>query len=554
MEYHTIYTKDLINQIKQTVDIVEFINGFIELNKKGNYWFAVCPFHGDSNPSLAVNQEKNSWHCYGCQRGGDIISFVREYNSCSFSEAIEFLASRLNIKLPDKQYYDPNYQLYQILQIVNEDFQQLLKRCTDAKDYLQKRNITEQAIENFGVGYAPYVKTGYLPVKYKDYLSLLKDSGLIREKDGQIVEIFKRRIIFPILDDLNHIVGMTARTIETNSKYPKYINSPETEIFHKGKLFYHVKDCIDYIKQLKCAIIVEGPTDVIALHQCGINNVLSILGSAFTEYHVKKLLSYTKSVILMTDGDEAGIKASIEAVKLLLPNQVNLSVVQLPEKHDPDSYIKSGNEIAKLINNPCNAIDWLNSLYVSMKSVNDKYNFVHSVIDSTYNAIDPLYGNEIRNELIKRFEIDYKAIKRPLPRKRSNVVSNVQLHQSEIKLFKFMLANRQTLEFVIARLSPSIFITKNAEELFAILKSGCTEISHVHQSLFDYINSSNGISYSFNEKEIMKVVLRLKIDSVTEKLNDLKLQLEIDSVAQAEQLRVKLIKRYKEMCTNLGTY
>ena len=339
---------EFYNQIRDSVRVSDIVRQRIVLTKKGSEYLGICPFHNEKTPSFTINDSKRFYHCFGCSAHGDVIRFVAETSGISYKEAAIKIAGDNGIELPkmsaaQEQKYEESEQIYNILELATQFF--ISKLADDSKKYLTQRGVSLDAIENFSIGYAPgggelerFFEKKSVPLK-----DLLKAGLVGRREDGRIYEIFNKRIIFPIRNIYNKIVGFGGRTIDDNM--PKYINSPETMVFKKGETMYGENIATGYSYKDNYSIIVEGYMDVIALHQAGFKQAVASLGTSVTDKHIQKLWRSGDEIIACLDGDSAGIRASIRLIDMSLPHIAAnklISFVELPAGLDPDDLIKAG--------------------------------------------------------------------------------------------------------------------------------------------------------------------------------------------------------------------
>jgi len=339
--------RNFIDRLINRINLVDLINSYISLRKTGINYTACCPFHNEKTPSFTVNVEKQFYYCFGCGVHGTAITFLIEYKHLNFVEAVHELASRLGIEMEYEQgssvkSYD---ELYQLMIEASKFFKQQLRNSSKAINYLKARGVTGEIARDFGLGYAPaewdiLLKTlGTTPEKRTNLLK----TGLIKQNDsGHRYDRFRDRVMFPILDKRGRIIAFGGRTINQNKHEPKYINSPETELFKKRHELYGWY-LANKLHPLKNIIVVEGYMDVIALAQAGIKNVIAALGTTITEDHIKILFSRVSEIIFSFDGDKAGQTAAWRALETSLPlihagRQVNF--LFLPSEHDPDSLVR----------------------------------------------------------------------------------------------------------------------------------------------------------------------------------------------------------------------
>lgn len=346
--------RSFIDELLHQIDIVEFIDGYIPLKKRGTSHVACCPFHHEKNPSFNVVAKKQFYHCFGCGASGNAISFAMQYLQQSFPDAIETLAARAGIQVPREQPSKMSVQktsLYQIMQQITQFYQQTLKNSGQvAIDYLKKRGITGHIAQKYQLGYAP---NGWhtLESPFKSFQNELLTTGmLIQRDDGQIYDRYRHRIMYPIHDRNGHIIGFGGRSLDDSQK-PKYLNSPETVLFQKNRELYGLHQCLQQKNDISSIIVVEGYMDVIALAQHGVDNAVATLGTATSTYHIQLLSKYTKQVIFCFDGDEAGRQAAWRALESSLGHLdggLNTQFVFLPQEHDPDSLIRLEGQAAFL--------------------------------------------------------------------------------------------------------------------------------------------------------------------------------------------------------------
>ena len=338
--------QSFIDEILNQTDIVELIDSYVPLKKRGTSHIACCPFHTEKNPSFNVIAKKQFYHCFGCGASGNVISFVMNYLHQNFPDAIETLAARAGLSVPRNHQSDthaPSLSLYKLLEKVASFYQQTLKAQGElAIDYLKNRHVSGEIAKRYQLGYAP-PPWQTLEFKFKQNKQELIATGMLIEKEhGKTYDRYRQRIIFPIHDRHGRIIGFGGRAIESNQT-PKYLNSPETVIFQKNRELYGLHQVLQQPEKAHHILIVEGYMDVIALAQHGIMNAVATLGTATSTYHIQLLSKHTKHLIFCFDGDTAGRKAAWRAMENSL-SQLNTGLdarfVFLPEGHDPDSLIR----------------------------------------------------------------------------------------------------------------------------------------------------------------------------------------------------------------------
>ena len=347
-------SEEKISEIRDRASILEVVSDYVSLKKTGRNHKGLCPFHSEKTPSFMVNEEKQIFHCFGCGEGGDVFAFLMKTGHFSFPEAAEELAKRYGIKLLrressplQKKEMAKREVLFLINQLASDYFHDLLtqKREGEAgRKYLSQRSVSEQIIKEHRLGYSPERWDGLVQhlIEKKVPLELAWELGLIlpKKKEGWY-DAFRKRIIFPIFDLHQRVVGFGGRLIGEGE--PKYINSSESSLYHKGEVLYGLQAARRYASERDGVIIVEGYFDLLTLHQFGLKHSVAMLGTALTPQHIRTLRRYTKNVITVFDPDPAGIQATLRTLPLLLEEEVTGKTVLLPEGEDPDTFLKKGN-------------------------------------------------------------------------------------------------------------------------------------------------------------------------------------------------------------------
>jgi DNA primase len=341
-----------LEQIRAASDIVEVIGAVVPLKRAGVNFSALCPFHKEKTPSFNVNPSKQIFKCFGCGKGGDVFTFVREYESVSFVEAVRRLAERARIPLEFEQGADATAarslkeQLLEVHEQITQRWQSALANDAGgqiARDYLAKRGVADEAVKLFRLGYAPDAWDDTVNwAKSRNYdPELIEKAGLvIRREGGGFYDRFRGRLMFPICDDQGRVIGFSGRVLSGDEKTAKYVNSPETPIFTKGRVMFGLDKAKRPMLDAGRAIVCEGQLDLIACHMAGIRNVVAPQGTAFTGEHARILKRYVDEVVLCFDSDNAGQKAAVRALDDLLASGLAIRVASMPAPHDPDSFIK----------------------------------------------------------------------------------------------------------------------------------------------------------------------------------------------------------------------
>lgn len=344
---------ELKQQIIDANDIAAVISEYISLKKKGQNYWACCPFHGEKSPSFSVRPDKGFYHCFGCGASGNVITFLMNYEHLTFPEALEKLAHRANIPLPEevmtpqqKAREAHRQRLYEVNQMAERFFHNCLVKTEMGKpglDYLLQRGLTRDTIESFNLGFAPD-SWDKLYKAFKDHgveEKTLLELHLIRQSEGKTYDFFRNRVIFPIHDGRGRTIGFGGRILDNDTSMAKYMNSPESPIFDKGKNLFAFDHAYKSIRQSKQAILVEGYMDVISAHNKGVTNVVASLGTAYTVDHGKLLSRQAEEIVLAYDMDGAGQKAAKRAIDLLQNTDFKVRVLAMPDGKDPDDYVRN---------------------------------------------------------------------------------------------------------------------------------------------------------------------------------------------------------------------
>ena len=413
-----------IDQVLASTDIVELIKEKVALSKNGANYKGLCPFHNEKTPSFNVSSNKQFYHCFGCGASGDAIKFLTEHDHLTFIEALSKLAQAANIEMPDStKKNDTTYNLFISNKKAADFYNKTLKSNNDANTYLSKRDINQTMIETFQIGLANDSWDDLTKIFTKDkVIENALEAGLLIKSNNKIYDRFRNRIMFPIRNSTGNIIGFGGR-IFNQQDGAKYLNSPETKLFHKSYELYGLYESKKSISQEDKVLIVEGYTDVIGLHNSGIKNCVATLGTAFTKFHFKKIIRYTNNITFCFDGDVAGKSAAWKAINNCLPelkDGVQLSLIFLPEGTDPDTFVKEEkDEFLNLINN---AIPLSQFIIQSLKSnldinsvegrtaflINAK-KIIDEMPDITYTTIlqkefENIGGNTIRKDIAPKVE------------------------------------------------------------------------------------------------------------------------------------------------------
>ena len=421
------YPEELIEEVRTSNDIISVIGSYIRLQKKGKNHMGLCPFHNEKTPSFSVSQQKQMYHCFGCGVGGNVYTFIMEYENYTFVEAVKHLAQNAGIELPQQEYSaearkraDLRTKLLEINKEAAKYYYYQLRSENGqaAYKYLIDRGLSEQIIKDFGLGYASaYSDDIYQYLKRQGYNDQqLKESGLIsyNEQRGPF-DKFWNRVMFPIMDANNRVIGFGGRVMDGGKNTAKYLNSPESRIFDKGKNLYGLNFARRSRKEY--IILCEGYMDTIVLHQAGFTNAVASLGTALTPGHASLLKRYTKEVLINFDSDEAGNNATLNAIPILKDAGISVKVIDLNPHKDPDDFINAlgPEEFKKRIDNARNSfffeIDMLEKNY-NLNDPEEKNSFFDEIANKLLTFTEELERNFYMEAVAKEYMIDVNLLAR----------------------------------------------------------------------------------------------------------------------------------------------
>jgi len=348
-----LISQNTIQQILSRIDIIDIVGSYVKLKKRGANYLGLCPFHNERTPSFTVSPAKEIYKCFGCGKSGNAIGFLMDLEKYSYVEALRWLANKYNVEIEETE-VSPEQKLQQqaadSLYIINNFaqhfFSDFLLNSEEGQDiglsYLKERGFSNDTIKKFQLGFNPEAKDGFttaaLNAQYN--VDLLQKSGLVTVRDGRPMDNYRGRIIFPVHNQSGKVLGFGARIIKTNDRAPKYINTPENEIYVKSKILYGSYFARQAIDKADECLLVEGYTDVISLHQAGVENVVASGGTSLTPDQLRLVKKYTDNLTIIYDGDSAGIKAALRGMDLAFEAGLNVKLVLIPDKEDPDSYVR----------------------------------------------------------------------------------------------------------------------------------------------------------------------------------------------------------------------
>jgi len=409
-----------IDEVREATDVVDLISGYVTLKKKGQNFFGLCPFHTEKTPSFSVNPDKQIFHCFGCSAGGNVFTFLMRSEGISFPESIKFLAQRAGIQIEydkkDEVRSQENEALYYVNEFAAKFFQESLqsKKGEHALKYLKERGLSSENIRVFGLGYAPPGWQSLITQakNTSNDLELLHRAGLtLKKEEGGYYDRFRDRIIFPILNLSGRAVAFGGRKLSEKDDSPKYINSPGTSVYEKGKMLYGLFQNRDEIRKQKKSVFVEGYMDLLSLVANDIKNVVASLGTSLTEEQSRLILRYSKHAVLIYDSDAAGVAATLRGSDILLETGLDAFIVSLPKGDDPDSYVlENGTEaLLKKIEKAENLFDYKIQRSLE-KPPENRREEVHSILESIARIKDAIQRSLIITKVSEQLNVSEKAL------------------------------------------------------------------------------------------------------------------------------------------------
>jgi DNA primase len=517
-----------IEEIRSAANIVDIISEFINLRKRGKNFIGLCPFHNEKTPSFTVSEDKQIFNCFGCHSGGNVFKFLMDYEKISFIEAVKSVAERLGIQVEYDDQQSPEKQseleiLYDVNDLAAKYFSNILQTEPEGENgrkYFHQRKITKQTMRAFGLGYAPSKRDAFIEyAKNRIDLDKALQLGLIgKGNEGHLFDKFSGRIIFPIYSPNGRVVGFGGRILEKNEYAAKYLNSPESIIYTKGKILYGLSYAKDEIRRLNKVIMVEGYMDLISLFQNGIKNVVAVSGTALTEDQVILLSRFSKNIVLLFDADIAGVKASMRSIEILLRKDFEIKIASLPKGEDPDSYVNQfGKEkFDELIKQAVSFHEYQTSLYEaegyftdssrsaeavrnlvkSLSFINDaiKRNFYIKNIAKKYGLRETILESELDKILIKENKQEKSPKNRiqtnkVFPNKEVKITQEVQFLEREVILL-FLSENTEIIKFVFVHMNPEEFVIELNRKIAELVyeefnKKGSFEVASVLNNIND---------------------------------------------------------------------
>ena len=418
---------NIINEIRNNLDIVEVISSYLPLTSKGKNYFGVCPFHDDHSPSMSVSKEKQIYTCFSCGATGNVFKFIQDYENISFIEAVKKCAdmASISINIGQAKKVNKHQDLYDIYELTQKFYQNNINTelGKKAKEYLHKRNLDDSIIKEFGIGLSLNENdkiTKLLKSKKYDDKTLIR-SGLVNENNYVLNDVYRNRIMFPLFDLNGKVIGYNGRVYNGETEN-KYVNSKETDIFKKRELLYNYHKAKEECRKKKEVIIMEGPIDVIRAYSIGVKNCVATLGTAFGKEQAMLIRKLASNVILCFDGDQAGLKATNSAIEELGKLGIEPKIVRLEDNSDPDEYIiKNGaSRFVSKIENPMNILDFKESLLkkeYNLKNTKELADYINTMINEINKIEDDILKEVSISKLSKETDIDINVLKQKLIKK-----------------------------------------------------------------------------------------------------------------------------------------
>jgi len=554
--------EEIINQIKDRADITRIIGEYVPLKKAGQNFKGLCPFHTEKTPSFIVSPAKGIFHCFGCGAGGNVFSFVMQFKGLTFPEAVHFLGDRLGIRVSSGVFQTGRESRASILREINSVsaryfYQNLLAPLgKDALEYLRKRKISDNIMQVFGIGYAcdswdslltHLTSQGFKPAQ-------VEEAGLIlKRKSGTgYYDRFRNRIMFPIQDSIGRFNGFGGRLVGSGEgDSPKYINTSENQVFHKGGTLYGFTQAEEHLRKQDHVYIVEGYIDVVRMHEQGLRNTVAPLGTALTEEHVALILRHTRNIYLIFDPDDAGIKAALRSTAILHRRGIDPYIVRMPSGHDPGDFFDtySLNDFSLMKGEALTGIEFIIRQFTGKKknyTAHEKISILESLSEYYENMTDEIFKEDFLNRVAVSLGTERAVIKREMARlegpKRqtawirgkhtspehgiSSPTSAEKSIHTELYLLLLILSNPEYLELAIPRVDETYFHGKWTKKLWKAINQSAQRGNWDSSTAFTYIEDEQFVKYLSG-----KLVEEILTHNPKEQL--------IDTIATLKEIRLK---------------
>lgn len=563
------------NKIRTSVNIVDVIGSYINLDKKGKNYFGICPFHEDHNPSLSVSEEKQIYTCFVCGATGNVFSFVKDYENISFLEAVEKIADNNGIKLTHKLNYIKRYNKeYEIYNLAVKFYKNNLKSKDGikAKEYLKSRNIDDNIINDFEIGVSfsdNNLSKLLLSKKYDE--KMLTDIGLCG-KSKELFDIFRNRIMFPIHNSNGEPIGFSGR-IYNGEADSKYVNTRETYIFKKGETLFNYHRAVIEAKKMKYIVICEGQMDAIRIYSSGVKNVVATMGTALTKEHVHLIKKLNVRVVLNMDSDKAGINGALTNGEILKSNGIDVSVIKLDGAKDPDEYIlKYGIDSYKdVINHAINLFDFKINYLKSNKNLNNAdelTDYINNVITELNKSDDDILKNVTINKLSEEYNIDKNILLNKItPSEKKVIVETKKITKKQTQniraveeILYYMMNNVKYAKIFTKKLNyipdSSYFDIEKDIQAYIIINNTINladfisyEINNGKEDIIKNIISNHNNDIEMSEEEFDGYISIVNKWMIENKINKLKLELKnVTDINRKKELMELITSMKKKEC------
>ncbi len=580
------YSEDILDEIRNRLDIVDVISNYVPLKPSGKGHKGLCPFHQEKTPSFMVDSQKQIFHCFGCGEGGNIFSFIMKIEKVNFPEAVKILAEKAGVQLPSvqesntREYREKN-NIFKLNEAAANYYQDNLvnKQGRVALQYLLKRQFKKEIIEKFQLGFAlPGYDNLYNNfIKKKVNISILLKSGLVTksQKTGKVIDYFRNRIIFPIKNLQGRVVAFGGRVLD--DQLPKYINSPETPVYSKGKHLYGLYQARKSIRQKNQIIIMEGYTDVLIAHQYGFENAVASLGTALTNQQIDLIKRYADELIIAFDSDAAGKNATMRSLSILKEAGIKIKVLSIPVESDPaDIIIKKGTSyFSFLLENALPLIDYKIKVLMqryNYKNSDGKLSIVREIFDDLKDIKSQLELQLEVKKIAEKLGLEEETILRDLNRFRRgksdlpNIQEKTSTESTHINAEKIligcMLQKKESVEKIFSELKVEYFTVKEHKEIISIIKDLYEKQEKIDiQKIIDKLETKETINLL--SKIMLKDIINSDQETVDRSINAIKkyvLQLELDRLNKKikdetakNELTPKLLHDYQEILQKIKT-
>ncbi len=569
--------EDVIEQVRSQVNIVDVVSQYVQLKQSGKNLFGLCPFHEERTPSFSVNEEKQIFHCFSCGRGGNVFKFMMEIENLSFPEAVKRVAEMEHLDVDQRYFEDAtpvNHETSEQKQLIDVHDQAVklyhhilvnTKMGQRALEYLHKRGLSDETIEVYQLGYAPQERLlkPFFDERKVDY-QVLRKSGLFSEsQDGTLRDRFVDRVMYPIRNGQRQTIGFSGRLLSTDSDMPKYLNSPETELFNKRKILFNLDLARPNIRKDQPAILLEGFMDVISAYQGGIKSGIASMGTSLTEQQIYDLQRITKSVIVCYDGDEPGQKAIKRAIDNFneTAHQLDVSVVAIPDGLDPDEFIRQrGADAFKALLDHAQAPIDFELTYLkrqaNLKSEDGQAAYISDALKLIAGAQSEISRDLYLNRLAEEFSIDKQMLKRQLEPLLNKQVQQMKapkrapappINQSTRKTNKVELAQKQLLNRMLH--NHDVWLKVQGVDGFSFVDEQYQMLYLLAEGYFTKFDDYNVATFSnlINEDSLQSLLIDVEMLDLPNEPSSLEIDNDLDVIMNRAPVETKLKQKQAEL-------